>query len=410
MQTRKAVTNHVEEPSRRARSRRKFLQAVCAGGAAAGLTLWRLPGLCADEAESFPAGSRLIVRTAKPPNAEPPLEELVRDWLTPVESFYIRSHAVAPQIDGDRFRLAVEGLVDKRLALSAAEVVDRFPALKAAATLTCAGNRRDEFSGPKISGVQWGAAAIGNAEWSGVALSAVLRQAGVQAGAKHVWFEGSDEVADKGETYPFGGSIPLEKALSEVDGRPACLLATKMNDNPLTPDHGYPLRGIVPGYVGARSVKWLRKIVVSDRPSPNRFLARDYKLITEETPAAFEAAAPIYEYIINSVIAVPSAETAHTPGRLKARGYALPGGAADRTVTRVELSTDGGQKWTAAKIDSPVKTFCWALWSAEVDITPETEGLIVRAADSAGNTQPREMHWNAKGYQYNAWHAVRLKK
>jgi len=177
----------------------------------------------------------------------------------------------------------------------------------------------------------------------------------------------------------------------------------------LPSEHGFPLRGVVPGYIGARSVKWLRKIVVSDRPSPNHYLAQAYKLIAEETPAALDAAAPLYDFAINSVICRPAPETAVQGGRLAVQGYALPTGAAGSKVQRVELSTDGGQTWTQAKTVSPVKDFCWILWSAEVQITASTERLIVRATDSAGETQPREMVWNAKGYQYNAWHQVRLK-
>src|SRR5882724_1517504 len=122
MQSRKAVTIPVEEPSRRARSRREFLQTVCAGGVACGLGAQWLPRLRADDAEALPAGSRLIVRTAKPLNAEPPLDELVRDWLTPVESFYIRNHGATPHLDGANFRLTVEGLVDRPIELSAAEL------------------------------------------------------------------------------------------------------------------------------------------------------------------------------------------------------------------------------------------------------------------------------------------------
>jgi sulfite oxidase len=371
--------------------------------------LGRVRGLQGDDTEGLPAGTRLIVRSARPLNAEPGLEDLVRDWLTPVELFYIRNHGNTPHIEGGAFRLAIEGMVDRQLELSPGELVERFPIVKASATLTCAGNRRNEFTGRKISGVQWGAGAIGNAEWSGVALAALLRHVGLQAGAKHVWFEGADEITDKGQMYSFGGSIPLEKALSENDGSSVCLLATKMNGKALTAEHGFPLRAIVPGYIGARSVKWLRKIVVSDRPSPNHYLTQAYKLVTEETPAAFETAAPLYEYAINSAIAVPSAETAVRPGRLNVRGFALPGGAADRVVKRVELSIDRGQQWMAAKIEAPTKKFCWALWSAEIEITPETDRLLVRATDSAGDTQPGEMTWNAKGYQYNAWHEVRLK-
>ncbi len=306
-------------------------------------------------------------------------------------------------------RISVEGLVDKPLQLSVGELVERFPAVKTTATLTCAGNRRSEFSGPKIAGVAWGAGAIGNALWSGISLAALLRHAGVRPGAKHVWFEGADEIVDKAEMYPFGGSIPLEKALPDDDRRPGALLAMKMNDMPLTAEHGFPLRAVVPGLIGARSVKWLKKIVVSDQPSPNHYLALAYKLITEETPAALAAAPPLYEYAVNSVIAVPSEGTTVSPGRLEVQGFALPGGAAKRMLKRIEISSDGGQTWTAVRITSQEEEFCWVLWSAEVNVTAQTARLLVRATDSSGETQPREMPWNAKGYQYNAWHEVRLK-
>jgi sulfite oxidase len=381
-----------------AKSRREFLRSIGTGSLSIGLLS---PGLL--------AGKKLIVRSASPLNAEPALEKLVESWVTPVESFYIRSHAATPRLDQAPFRLSVDGLVDRPLRLSVDELVERFPIVGEQATLTCAGNRRNEFSGKKIGGVQWGGGAIGNANWSGVSLAAVLRHAGLQPGAKHIWFEGADEIIDKSEKYPFGGSIPLEKALAGNERTPGTLLATRMNDKPLPPEHGYPLRGIVPGYIGARSVKWLRKIVVSDRPSPNHYLAQAYKLIAEETPAALEAAPPLYEFAINSVICLPAPQTPVKTGKLTVQGYALPSGAAGRTVTKLELSTDGGQTWTEAKVISPVKDFCWILWSAEVNVTARTDRLIVRATDSSGETQPREMAWNFKGYQYNAWHQVHLK-
>jgi sulfite oxidase len=332
----------------------------------------------------------------------------VADWITPVERFYVRSHAATPAVDAESFRLSIEGLVEKPLQLSVAELAERFPPVKFSATLTCAGNRRNEFQGPKIPGVAWGAGAIGNAAWTGISLAALLKLAGLRDGAKHIWFEGADEIVDKTETYPFGGSIPLEKALAGDDRAPGAMLATTMNDKPLTAAHGFPLRVVVPGYIGARSVKWLKKIVVSDQPSPNHFLADDYKLITENTPAAMAAAAPMYDYVLNSVIGVPAPATAVAAGKLSVRGFALPNGALGRALKTIELSADGGQSWTAAKINSPVKDFCWVLWTAETNVTPKTERLIVRATDSSGETQPRDMPWNAKGYQYNAWHQVPL--
>jgi len=362
----------------------------------------------ADDKDGLPPGKRLVVRASQSLNAEPALEDLVADWITPVEGFYVRNHGPTPTVDVESFRLSIEGMVEKPLQLSVAELVERFPAVKASATLTCAGNRRSEFQEPKIPGVAWGAGAIGNAGWSGTSLAALLRQAGLRDGAKHVWFEGADEIVDKIEKYPFGGSIPLEKALAGDDRMPGALLATKMNDKPLTAEHGFPLRVVVPGYIGARSVKWLKKIVVSDQPSPNHYLAQAYKLIAEDTPAAVAAAAPIYEYVLNSAIAIPAPGSAVSAGRLKVEGFALPHGAPGHTLKTIELSSDGGQSWTGAKIISPVKDFCWVLWSAEISVTPKTERLIVRATDSAGETQPRDMPWNAKGYQYNAWHQVPL--
>lgn len=392
------------------RSRRDFLRSLSVSGVALAAGMSSSRWLYADESEVLPAGKRLIVRTPQPLNAEPAPENLVTNYITPLESFYIRSHGAIPKVDAGSFRLSIEGLVDKALQFSVAELVERFPAQRTTATLTCAGNRRNEFVGPKIAGVAWAGGAIGNAHWGGVSLTDLLRHVGVRAGAKHVWFEGADEIVDKTETYPFGGSIPIEKAMPDTDRSPGVLVATKINDKPLPPEHGFPLRTVVPGYIGARSVKWLKKIVVSDRPSPNHYLAQAYKVIAEETPAALTAAAPIYEYALNSMIGIPPATMAVSPGKLEVRGFALPNGAAGRSLKLIELSADGGKTWTTAKTVSPVKEFCWVLWSAEINVAAQTERLIVRATDSAGETQPREMPWNAKGYQYNAWHDLRLKR
>ena len=387
-------------------SRRDFIRTLAFGSFALGFAPTNLTIARADDKDGLPAGTRLIVRSAKPLNAEPALEDLVADWITPVERFYVRNHGAVPSVEAHAFHLSIGGLVEKPVQLSIAELIERFPAAKATATLTCAGNRRNEFHGPKIPGVAWGAGAIGNAAWSGVALAAVLRHAGIRDGAKHVWFEGADDISDKGETYSFGGSIPLEKALAGNDRSSTALLATRMNDQPLTAEHGFPLRTVVPGYIGARSVKWLKKIVVSDRPSPNHYLAGAYKIIAEETPAALAAAAPLYEYAINSAIAVPAPAAGVAAGKLKIQGFALPGGATGSTLKTVEVSADGGSTWSAASVSSPVRDFCWVLWSAEINVTPKTDRLIVRAIDSTGRSQPREMPWNAKGYQYNAWHQV----
>ena len=352
----------------------------------------------------------LIVRTETPFNAETPLGKLIEHWLTPTAVFFVRSHGTVPRLDPRGFTLTVDGLVEKPLSLSLAELTESFGLASLTATLTCSGNRRTEFNRvKKVPGVQWDAGAIGNAEWQGVRLSEVLKRAGIKGGAKHVWFEGLDEITEKGETFPFGGSIPLEKALSDTASVPGCLLATKMNGKPLTAEHGFPLRTIVPGYIGARSVKWLSKITVSDQTSPNHYLAHAYKLITEDTPEAVHAAEPVYEFLLNSVICSPTTESLVSGERLTVKGVALPSGRTGSQIQRVEVSADGGTTWVAAKVTSPVREYCWAQGSVDVPFTAKTESLLVRAVGADDEMQPRESPWNMKGYQYNGWHKVSLK-
>jgi len=191
----------------------------------------------------------------------------------------------------------------------------------------------------------------------------------------------------------------------EVTGQGnATLLATGMNGSALPPDHGYPVRTVVPGYIGARSVKWLGRIVVSDRPSDNHYIAKAYKLVMEGTKEEWSVADPIYSFPINSVICTPGRDSDLIKGVVSIKGYALPGGHPGRTIRRVELSTDGGNLWQPARLTSPPREFCWTLWSARVDVSPSTTGLLVRATDSAGEIQPQTVDWNLKGYLFNAWY------
>jgi sulfite oxidase len=334
---------------------------------------------------------------------------LLDSWLTPVRTFFVRSHGDVPALRAADVTLTIDGLVDKTMSISVADLVEKFPSASATATLTCAGNRRSEFAAiKKVGGVQWDAGAIGNAEWQGVRLADVLKACGVKAEAKHVWFEGRDSITEKNVTFPFGGSVPLEKAvLTTATG--ACLLATKMNGQPLTPAHGFPLRTVVPGFIGARSVKWLHKITVADRPSPNHFVADVYKLVPEENAELIAKTTPIYEFALNSAICEPSSGATIKGERLTVKGFALTNGSAGRSVQKIEVSTDGGKTWTSAKITSPVRDYCWVLWSADVPVTDQTSTLTVRATDTSGETQPENCPWNYKGYQFNGWHRVPVK-
>jgi sulfite oxidase len=379
-------------------SRRSFLQSVGASGAV--IVLSRLA--VARERES---GGELHFHSRSPNNAEPHLAKLDDVWITPVEHFYIRSHGPNPEIDEAAFTVSVEGMVRKPLTLKVGQIREQFPQQTVTATLTCAGNRRDEHSATKpVAGVPWGPGAIGNATWGGVTLADILRRAELAEGAGHVWFDGADEVVAHGEKMPFGGSIPLEKAMSRRDDIPGCLVAWQMNGEALQPDHGFPVRTVVPGYIGARSVKWLRRIVVSDRPSPNHFVAEAYKLLDEETPEKQAQAEPIYQYPINAAICEPADGAKADSRKITVSGYALAPGEAGRTIRRVEVSMDDGKTWREARLEEHSAPYCWRLWSAEVELSAGAATLVVRATDSTGQAQPPTTPWNVKGYLYNGWH------
>lgn len=351
----------------------------------------------------------LIVHGTSPMNAEPQLHSLVKSWMTSVADFYIRSHAPVPKIDRDDFRLTVEGLVEKPLSLSLKELNTGFAQQNVIATLTCAGNRRSEHSLVKpIKGVPWREGAIGNAKWGGVRLSDVLKRAGVKAEAKHVWFEGLDEIPRSSGVIPFGGSIPIAKAFADTDSMPGALLTTKMNDSQLTGDHGAPLRTVVPGYIGARSVKWLGRVVVSDRPSPNHYVATAYKLVEHGDPLEWSEQGPIYRMPLNSVVCFPRKDAKLKTGPFDVTGYALPPGRPGVTIAKVEVSTDGGRAWKQAKITSPIRENCWVLWQVTLPLKPGSNELVVRATDSNGKSQPETIGWNMKGYLFNAWHHVNV--
>ena len=310
-----------------------------------------------------PLGKDLVFRTIDPRNGEPSLEKLIKSWVTPVKHFYVRSHAPNPKIDPEKFVLSVEGLVRNPINLSLKQL-NQLKRRDVTATLTCAGNRRTEFNQERaVGGVQWEAGAIGNAQWSGFALSDVLKKAEVLEEARHVWFEGLDEIARKDAVIPFGGSVPIEKALKD-GGTPGALLVDRMNGEPLSPDHGYPLRTVVPGYIGARSVKWLGRIVVSDKPSPNHYLSQAYKLVSSTDPIDWTEAGPIYRYPINGAIATPELKTMIPAGAIDVAGYVLPTGRPETTVRRIELSIDDGVTWQAVRLVGERSEYCWQIWRA----------------------------------------------
>ena len=345
-----------------------------------------------------------VARESAPLNGGPRLERLSAGLVTPNDLFFVRNHASAPEVDPATYSLTVRGRVRRPLTLALPELRDRFAESAVTATLQCAGNRRQELLpyGEIPGELLWGEEAISTAVWEGVSLRSVLEAAGIDSGAAHVEFIGLDRIEGKAEG--FGGSIPLEKALSDE-----VLLADRMNGAPLPSDHGFPLRVVVPGYLGARSVKWVSEIIVRNTPSANYYQAHAYKLfpghITPET-VNWDTGMMLGEMPVTSVICAPAAETT-LRGPVEVCGYALTSGG--RRIVRVEVTHDGGRTWTEAVLQPTASPWAWTLWRAELALAPGACEIAVRAWDSAANTQPEHVQsvWNFKGYYNNAWHRVR---
>lgn len=349
----------------------------------------------------------LLTRSTAPYNAEPPLNSLRENFITPRELFYVRNHGAIPEVDAKTFQLVVKGMVKRELALSLDTLLNDFPKRTVMATLQCAGNRRSELIAvaPTPGETPWEAGAIGNAFWTGVPLKEILNAAGIKLGAQYVAFLGADEVIRHDENVGFGGSVSIDKAMSSEG-----LLAYEMNGQALEPVHGFPLRVLMPGYIGARSVKWLTQVIVQPMPSKNYFQAHAYQLFPPQTnadTADWNAGLQLSELSVNCVITSPQPGD-QISNEVLVKGYAITGGG--RKIARVDVSTDGGDSWTTADITQGDQQWAWTFWAAKVKLERGESEIVARAFDTASNTQPEDARhiWNFKGYMNNAWHRVRV--
>ena len=352
--------------------------------------------------------SDMIVHGTEPYNAEPPPAAMAGQLLTPVSAFYSRNHAPVPEVDPATWTLRVDGMVHRPATFAMAELREIFDEHTETATLQCAGNRRRGLlEVADIPGeAPWGPAATATARWTGIRLSDLLRHVGTDRSATDVAFLGADHCTGATPPQPFGGSVPARKA-----GMPEVLLAWAMNDAPLTPVHGAPLRVVVPGYIGARSVKWLERITVQDAPSQNFYQASTYRLLPPDVDPSTTRpgdGVALGLVAVNSDVLAP-ADGAQVPaGPTTVTGYAFAGG--DRTVVRVDVSTDGGRTWAQARLGEQLSPWTWRHWSAEVEVGVGEVEVLARAWDSSAALQPEraEQVWNPKGYVNNSWARVRL--
>lgn len=324
-----------------------------------------------------------IVLSEEPLVLETPLEDL-QEFITTAKSFYVRNHFPIPKIDKSKWRLRVEGEVEKPFEINFDEL-SKFETRKIPATLECAGNSRS-FLEPKVKGVQWRIGGVGNAEWSGVPLSILLDRGGIKSNAREIIFEGADRgkledpKAPRGEIN-FARSIPKEKARD-------VLLAYKMNGEELPAEHGFPVRAIVPGWYAVASIKWLRRIIVTEKPFNGYYQTLDYSFWKRDGEQARLTA--LSEIQTKAVIISPGEdEIVAANSNVRVRGAAWSGSG---EIKKVELSADRGSTWSEAKLLGQSIPNAWRLWEFDWK-TPARSGpvsLIARATDSSGATQPHE--------------------
>ena len=332
----------------------------------------------------------LLVRSADPLNCETPLARLSGGPVVPNARFYIRNHFGIPDLDPASWRLDVGGLVERRLSLG----LDRLRAMPSATevvTLECAGNGRAGLR-PPTPGEQWGLGAVSTAEWTGVPLTEVLDQAGVQAAAHEVVFRG----ADSGQVDGHDGRIRFERSLSVGQlGQAGALLAYAMNGEELPVHHGYPLRLVVPGWYAVASVKWLTEIQLTGEPFRGHFQVDRYHI----------GGKPLSLQRVRSVITEPAPGATVEPGGIVIRGLAWSGAA---PISRVEVRIDDAP-WQPATLAGERRRDSWQRWELSARLTrPGNTTIKARATDLAGRTQPDQPQWNPLGYANNAIHEVRL--
>ncbi|TYZ60279.1 hypothetical protein PybrP1_008510 [[Pythium] brassicae (nom. inval.)] len=392
----------------------------------------------------------LKVNSSMPFNAEPPPELLMESFITPNDLFFVRNHLPVPTVTLDEYTLKFSGIGigdgDNEVAFTLDELKAKFQHHTVATTIQCAGNRRAEMSGVKqVNGLSWDTTALSTANWTGVLLADVLASLGVSdadcrpahecavaenlGGAcddcncviQHVQFEGLDTDAE-GQSY--GASIPFATA---ADPRKDVLLAFEMNGEPIPRDHGFPLRVIVPGTVGARNVKFVHRVVLANAESPSFWQQRDYRGF----PPNVDYAQPDYWQFAGDAIQELPVQSAITEPRNGARhvvddagdasvvtvkGYAWSGGG--RNIIRVDVSTDGGRTWRPAELHESGRrqkynrAWAWTPWEIDVAVAPGTAALDImcKAVDASYNVQPDTIApiWNMRGVLNNAWHRVNV--
>ena len=340
----------------------------------------------APAAELYPEELHLATR-----NKGMPLEGL-RYSITPTGMHYLLVHYDIPAVDVTSWRLTVGGQVEKSLSLTLGEIKKR-PRVTLAVTMECAGNGRALLS-PRPLSQPWLVEAIGTAEWTGTPLSGVLQEAGLTDKAVEVLFTGLDRGVESDVVQSYQRSLTMEEAT-----RDEVLLAYEMNGEALEPQHGYPLRLLVPGWYGMASVKWLDRIEAIEKPFDGYQMSAYRYAQSDEDPGERVTIISVRALMIPPGIPDFLTRTRLVePGQVELMGRAWAG---RRAVSRVEVSTDSGATWADARLGEQTSPFAWHTWSFIWHAKPGRHILCVRATDAEGSIQPTEQPWNFKGMGNN---------
>jgi DMSO/TMAO reductase YedYZ molybdopterin-dependent catalytic subunit len=335
----------------------------------------------------FGKDMRMQVHSEAPLNLESSLE-LLADAITPIEHFFLRNNHAIPTITPDVWTLTIDGHVERPYTLSYA-ALRALPAVRIVAFLECYGNGRRRFAeqGQPTEGVPWRNGAIGNAEWIGVPVSAVLERAGVRPGAVHA--------ECRSGARDFARGVEVDKLLDDA------MLAYGMNGQELPQEHGGPVRLVVPGWGGINWVKWIVGMTVLDHESLSSYNQQSYVLIDQDGHAQGKAR----EVRVKSVIVDPRPAGALAAGAQVSHGMAW----SPHGVAHVDVSTDGGAHWQPATLLQDLGPHAWRQFTWRWDAVPGNYQLAARATDLAGNVQPIEVPFNQKGYLMNAIEIVAVR-
>lgn len=326
-----------------------------------------------------------------------PLEALRYD-VTPTGLHYLLVHFDIPAVDPAGWRLRIGGLVERPIELTPADLRER-PRRTIPVTLECAGNGRARLQ-PRPRSNPWLLEAIGTAEWGGTPLGPILAESGLRADARELVFTGADRGVQGGEEQDYGRSLTIADA-----SRPEILLVDEMNGAPLQPQHGFPLRLIVPGWYGMASVKWLRRIEAVAEPFEGYQQARTYRFKT----GAEDPGVPVSRIRVRALLSPPGIPDFFTrrrlveAGRVRVHGRAWGG---TGPLRKVEVGVDG--TWADATLEAPLGEWAWRSWSFDWNAIPGDHQLSCRATDAAGETQPLEPPWNYQGMGNNGVQTVEV--